>query len=141
MDLGALVQRAPDAIKGVLAFRRTPGGDRFRAEVRELLAINEAGELSLAINSGLRQAIAPSILEQARDQLSGLFVPRQQEAKIMPAVFGDLRNGDARIARWRARSREMLKTACAELKLQPYDACPCGSGEKLKFCCFEALRS
>ena len=59
----------------------------------------------------------------------------------MHAVFGDLRNEEARIARWRARSRETLRTACAELKVQPYDACPYGSGEKLKFCCFEALRS
>lgn len=139
-DLGSLVRAEPAALRSILEFRKSQAGEAFRAEILARLAVNEGGELVSAINAGLRQSIPTSVLQSAQDQFAGLFIPKTQSAKIMPAVWGDLRNGDARIARWRNRSRELLNEYCTWRKIAPYHLCPCGSGEKLKFCCVEALR-
>ena len=93
-----------------------------------------------AVNGGLREAIPASVLQQAQDQLSGLFLPQAAGPRLRPAVWGDLRNADERVARWRKQSRTLLDGICTDNKLDPYDVCPCGSGEKIRFCCRAALR-
>lgn len=138
-DVGLSLAADPTLLPHVVAFRQSQGGERFRREVAQRLETNEGGGLATAINAGLRQAIPPAVLETARDQLSGLFEPRGRIAKLTPAVFGDLRNSDICIAGWRKRSRATLASHCDLLGLGPYSACPCGSGEKLKFCCLAAL--
>ena len=139
-DLGALVEQQPELLEGVLRFRESPAGNNFRHELAERLAENEGGQMVAAVNSGLQEAIPLSVLQQAHDQLSGLFMPRAPGAILRPAVWGDLRNGDERIAGWRKRSRALLNELRADGRLNPYHPCPCGSGEKLKFCCVLALR-
>jgi len=139
-DVGALIEQDSSILLGILAFRESQAGASFRKEVAERLSTNDAGELLAAVNSGLRQSIPISTLETARDQLSGLFVPRDPLSRMTPAVWGDLRNGDQRLGQWRQRSRFLLEQTCTQLGVGPYDQCPCGSGEKLKFCCQEALR-
>ncbi|WP_291997253.1 SIR2 family protein [Candidatus Accumulibacter sp. ACC012] len=138
-DVGLSLAEDPTLLPQVVAFRQSQGGEIFRREVAQRLETNEGGLLATAVNAGLRQAIPPAVLERARDQLSGLFEPRGRIAKLAPAVFGDLRNSDVCIAGWRKRSRAILASHCELFDLNPYSACPCGSGEKLKFCCREAL--
>ena len=139
-DLGALIEHSPGLLEGVLRFRESASGTSFRREIAERLITNEGGQVVAAVNSGLHEAMPTSVLEQARDALSGLFMPRASGATIRPAVWGDLRNGDERIAVWRRRSRARLDEIRATRGLRPYDQCPCGSGEKLKFCCSAALQ-
>lgn len=139
-NVGAMVERNPEMLARILAFRASPVGESFRREVAARLATNDGGELVASVNAGLRQSLPSSLLERARDQFSGLFVPRERLPRMTPAVWGDVRNGDQRIFQWRAQSRKLLNEACLKLKIGPYDQCPCGSGEKLRFCCQEALR-
>jgi hypothetical protein len=138
-DLGMSLAADPTLLPHVVAFRQSHGGEAFRREVAQQLETNEGGLLAASVNAGLRQAIPSAALQSARDQLSGLFEPRGQIANLTPAVFGDLRNSDTCIAAWRKRSRAMLDSECKRLGVGPYSACPCGSGEKLKFCCLAAL--
>ena len=139
-DLGALIERQPDLLGGILGFRESSGGKSFRREVAERLAMNEGGQVIAAVNAGLREALPTSVLQMARDQLSGLFLPREAGPRLRPAVWGDLRNAEDRVARWRKRSRMLMDGLCTDNRLNPYDICPCGSGEKIKFCCAAALR-
>ena len=139
-DLGALIEKQPDLLGGVVQFRESSAGISFRREVAQRLATNEGGQVTAAVNAGLREALPASALQEARDQLSGLFMPRAAGPRLIPAVWGDLRNGEARIAGWRRRSRELLDDLCNTNRFGPYGPCPCGSGEKLRFCCKMALR-
>ena len=138
-DVGRMFEADPTLLSLVVAFRQSQAGEVFRCEVAQRLETNEGGLLAASVNAGLRQAIPSAALQSARDQLSGLFEPRGQIAKLTPAVFGDLRNADICIAGWRKRSRAMLDAECKRLGIGPYNTCPCGSGEKLKFCCLAAL--
>lgn len=139
-DLGALLASDPGALARILTFRGSQIGEDFRKEVASLIEANEGSSVVAAINSGLQRALPTALLEKVRDQVSGLLVPRYKLPTLTPSVWGDLHNGDLRIRNWRKRSRQLLDEACQRLKIQPYDMCPCGSGEKLKFCCQEALR-
>jgi hypothetical protein len=139
-NLGAIVATDLSLLGGILAFRDSASGVAFRREIAERLATNEGGHIVSAINAGLHQALPVSVLQQARDQLSGLFLRNDTGPRLAPAVWGDLRNAEARIASWRARSRSILEAECAKRRIGPYDACPCGSGDRLKFCCAAALK-
>ncbi|MGO8973732.1 MAG: SIR2 family protein [Steroidobacteraceae bacterium] len=138
-NLGEIVQKRPSILLEILRFRETPPGQALRREVIDRLAANDGQQINVVINAGLQQAIPISILERARDQLSGLFIRRSGDSTISPAVWGDLRNSDARIAGWRKRSFATFLEEINRRGLSPYDLCPCGSGEKLKFCCQRAL--
>ncbi len=133
------MQKRPSILLEILRFRETPPGQALRREVIDRLAANDGQQINVVINAGLQQAIPISILERARDQLSGLFIRRSGDSTISPAVWGDLRNSDARIAGWRKRSFATFLEEINRRGLSPYDLCPCGSGEKLKFCCQRAL--
>lgn len=139
-NLGALVEQQPELLEGVLHFRDSASGNSFRREIAERLAKNEGGQMVAAVNSGLRASIPTSVLQQARDELSGLFMPRARGAVLRPAFWGDIRNGEARMVAWRSRSRALLNAFRHHHRVDPYDSCPCGSGEKFKFCCDAALR-
>ena len=138
-DVGALIEQQPELLEGVLRFRASAGGNSFRREIAERLDENQGGQMVAAVNTGLKEAMPPSVLQQARDELSGLFMPRGSGPILQPAVWGDLRNGEERIAGWRRRSLALLDEFRAAGRLTPYAPCPCGSGEKLKFCCLSAL--
>lgn len=138
-DVGAIISREPGLLLNILKFRESSVGEDFRREVVQRLAADEGSQIVTAINAGLHQAIPSSVLQKARDQLSGIFIPCNPLPILTPAVWGDLRNSDARIAGWRKRSRALLEEELKRQNLGPYDSCPCGSGEKLKFCCQAAL--
>jgi hypothetical protein len=139
-NLGQFVQQQPAILLEILNFRDSLPGQALRKEVAEGLAANDGQQIAVTINSALQRAIPISVLEKARDQLSGLFTRRAGVSALSPAVWGDLRNSDARIAGWRKRSLAALADEIIRRKLGPYDSCPCGSGERLKFCCQQALK-
>ncbi|MBI2744036.1 MAG: hypothetical protein HYX45_00460 [Burkholderiales bacterium] len=139
-DVGALIAEDSNLLLRILAFRESQAGESFRIEIAERIATNDGGELMTAVNSGLRQSLPTPVLDKARDQLSGLFIPRNPLPRMTPALWGDLRNGDQRLSQWRKRSKQLLEKTCSQLSIGPYDQCPCGSGEKLRFCCQDALR-
>ena len=139
-NLGQFVQQQPAILLEILNFRDSLPGQALRKEVAEGLAANDGQHIAVTINSALQRAIPISVLETARDQLSGLFTRRAGVSALSPAVWGDLRNSDARIAGWRKRSLAALADEIIRRKLGPYDSCPCGSGERLKFCCQQALK-
>lgn len=138
-DLGVLVRAEPEIFGKILSFRESESGLELRREIASHLKTNQSSSLVAAINSGLRQTIPLTLLQKARDQMSGLFTPIYITDKLTPAILGDLRNGDKRIAQWRERSKKILKDAELSLKISPYGQCPCGSGVKFRFCCHEAL--
>lgn len=137
-DVGSIVFKNPALLARLLEFRFSQQGEVFRGEIFSILQSDRGAQVAAAVNAGLKTALTPSVLEQARNQFSGLFTS-EQVGSMLPAVWGDLQNGEARIAKWRERSRSMLQEEIRKHNWNPYSACPCGSGEQLKFCCLEAL--
>lgn len=140
-DVGAIISSEPGLLLEILKFRESTPGESFRREIAQRLAVDNGGEIITAINAALHHAIPTQVLQKARDQLSGLYIPRNSIPGILPSVWADLRNSDARIAGWRKRSRTMLEEVIKRQKLGAYDNCPCGSGDSLRFCCQHALRN
>lgn len=138
-DVGEIIRKNPDLLFGIIKFRESSTGASFRQEIVQSLAAENGSQIVTAINSGLNQAIPPAVLQQARDQFSGLFISQNNSSLSTPVVWGDLRNSDTQISRWRKRSRTLLEEEIKRQRLGPYDECPCGSGEKLRFCCQHAL--
>lgn len=137
-DVGAVIADNPAIFRQIIEFRESHNGENFRREIAERLNVDNGAQVAAAVNSGLSQALPVSILEQARNQFSGLFLP-VESGQMLPAVWGDLQNGDERIALWRKNSRKNLDDLCKKENIGPYNKCPCGSGESLKFCCLAAL--
>ncbi|MDD5336187.1 MAG: SIR2 family protein [Rhodoferax sp.] len=137
-DLGTVVSKTPGLLQRLVAFRSSSHGEAFRKELAESLQTDRGAQVAAAVNSGLKQALTQSVLDQARNQFSGLFTSNEA-TNMMPAVWGNLENGEIRIAKWRERSRGLLQEEIRKHKFSPYSACPCGSGEQLKFCCLAAL--
>ncbi|MCE7913362.1 MAG: hypothetical protein DYH15_01515 [Nitrosomonas sp. PRO4] len=138
-DVGEIIRKNPDLLFGIIKFRESSTGASFRREIAQLLAADNGSQIVTAINSGLNQAIPVAVLQQARDQFSGLFISRENSSLSTPVVWGDLRNSDTQISRWRKRSRTLFEEEVKRQRLGSYDKCPCGSGEQLKFCCQDAL--
>jgi hypothetical protein len=138
-DLGALILQAPDLLRGILRFRDSTSGSSFRNEVKEQLAHNEGAEVAASINAGLRRAIPLDVLERARNELVGLLVSTEKRAVPIPAVWNNNSYADTALELWRQRSRKDFEAHCTQHKIGPYDPYPCGSGDKVKFCCRLAL--
>jgi hypothetical protein len=140
-DLGAYVAATPSIWATVLAFRDTPSGASLRREILHEVATNAGGEFVASVNAGLTHIVPSEVMDNARDQLTELMLRRSQESAVVPAVWTNVRNSDATIRLWRARSRRELEAHCRVWGFRPSDLCPCRSGEKLRDCCAEALRA
>lgn len=140
-DLGAYVESNPSILNALMTFRDTQPGVDLRREILEELATNSGAEFIASVNAGLRHLIPTTIMDNARDELSGLLLRSDPESQVVPAVWTNVRNSDSIAALWRARSKNELEEYCRTRGIRERDLCPCGSGEKLRFCCAEALRS
>jgi len=138
-DLGEMVFQNPEILNAILQFRDTQEGVSLRMRIRELLLVNEGAEFIASVNAGLRRNIPGRLLDEARNQLSGLLVPRAVARPLTGAVWNNVQNSDSSIRLWRARSLSMLQEYCAKNRIGPYDPCPCRSGERLRFCCLRQL--
>jgi hypothetical protein len=138
-DLGEMVFQNPQILNAILQFRDTQEGVSLRARISELLLVNEGAEFIASVNAGLKRNIPGQLLEEARNQLSGLLVPQAVGRSVAGAVWNNMQNSDPSLHLWRARSLSMLHEHCARNRIGPYDSCPCGSGESLRFCCAQPL--
>lgn len=139
-ELGAFAASNPGIFQSILAFRETPEGISLRREILDELAVNAGTEFVGSVNAGLRRMIPTSVMNSARNRMSGLLFRVPKGPPVVPAVWTNALNSDSAISLWRARSLQMLEAECSKLKIGDYDLCPCGSGEKLRFCCRRALR-
>ncbi len=79
-DVGEFILKEPTILLDILRFRESSAGESLRCEVAQCLAADDGSQVVTAINAGLRQAIPTTVLEQARDQFSGLFIPRNNSS-------------------------------------------------------------
>jgi hypothetical protein len=138
-DLGAYVEATPSVWATILAFRDTQAGTNLRREILHEVATNAGGEFVASVNAGLRHIVPSAVLDDARDQLTELMFRHSRHSAVVPAVWTNVRNSDAIVRLWRARSRKELEAHCRLWGIRPSDLCPCRSGEKLRDCCAEAL--
>lgn len=140
-DIGSHAMQEPTVLRAVLAFRYTQEGSELRKEIFQRLQLSEGGEAAIAINGGLQRAIPTHILQKAHDQFVRFFASPSAREQIKPIIWNDARYSDEKaLSLWRKRSYAEFTEICSRLGIGRYDRCPCGSGEKLKFCCEEALR-
>ncbi len=104
------------------------------------LDLGKASEFYAAINAGLRRSIGTKAMQKARDELSGLLIAEKGQPYVTPALWTNLNYSDAGLKLWKRRAAGILAEDCRKLNVGIYDLCPCGSGEKLRFCCEGALR-
>jgi hypothetical protein len=140
-DLGPYVESTPSVWATILAFRDTQAGTSLRREILQEVATNAGAEFVASVNAGLRRIVPSAVMDNAHDQLTELLFRSNRTSSVVPAVWTNIRNSDAIARLWRARSRKELEAHCRVLGISPKDVCPCGSGEKLRDCCAEALRA
>ena len=140
-DLGRLAESDPALIAAVLKFRESAAGLRLREEVMRQIAASEGAEVRASVNAGLRQLLPSSVMDQARRQFVNLYVSPTNLQQPRAMLWNDARSADQALRLWRERSLRELNEICSKAGISQYDPCPCGSGEKLKFCCEESLRS
>jgi hypothetical protein len=138
-DLGDMIFHDPQILSAILQFRDTQEGVSLRQRVRGALSLNEGTEFIASVNAGLQRNIPSRLLEEARSQLSGLLMPHVRAHAPTSAVWNNVQNSDGSLRLWRARSLSILTEYCGKNSIRPYDPCPCGSGESLKFCCLPEL--
>lgn len=140
-DLTHALEANHDLFDLILRFRATAVGQELRSEVFAALDIPQGTEFEAAVSAGLRKALPPQVMDNARDQFEELMVPRASPVRpSRPAVWADTSFADEALRRWRIRARKLFEECCEINQLGPYDECPCGSQEKVKFCCQDALR-
>jgi len=122
-----------------MTFRELPEGKELRLEIFGRLQASEGAEVSVAINGGLRETVPSASLQRARDRFIRLFAPSRLSGILPPAIWNDRRYAEDALSRWRRRSKVVLDEVVRNQGLGQYSVCPCGSGEKLRFCCWEAL--
>lgn len=139
IDIGATMDVA--TLKTILKFRNTSEGVALRKEVLEQLKVNAGSEFISSVNAGLKRNIPFTSLDKSRRAFSALLAAESGFPRLTRAISHNQFYSDAAISLWRKRSLQELNAVCQARKIGPYDPCPCGSGERLKFCCLEALKS
>lgn len=139
MDLGKIAITNKQILPKILQFRETQAGEALRIDILEQLSLGLGGDLVTSINAGLSSAISVKTLQAARDKFSGLNIPKAHNTGSISAVWNDLKVEENALRFWRKRSQREFSKYCEKEHVQLYDSCPCGSGEKVKFCCKEAL--
>jgi len=85
-DLGPLVMNDPSILDAVLSFRETAAGVSLRKAIRDQLRTDAGSEFIASVNAGLSRSIPPRILQEARDQLSGLLLAQPSDYPLTPAL-------------------------------------------------------
>ncbi len=140
-DLGELVFNDPALLTAILKFRDTQEGTELRQRIREILLTNEGNEFVASVNAGLKRNIPLRVLEQARNQMSGLLLAQSDRYPLTGAIWNNIPNSDTALHLWRRRSLQILQELCNAKGIGLYDLCPCRSGAKLRFCCLSPLKS
>jgi hypothetical protein len=137
IDLEAVID--PSVLRTILRFRETSEGRNLRVEVLEQLQTNAGSEFTASVNAGLKRNLPLSSLEKPKRVFATLLASEPTHSSLTRAVSINPMYADSATALWRKRSLGELRAICDARKIGPYDSCPCLSGEKLKFCCVQAL--
>jgi hypothetical protein len=132
---------APEVWTAILRFRLTAAGTNLRAFVREQLEANQGAEIVASIDAGSRQAVPSRLLAEARGSMSALLMVRNRQIGVTPGILCDLYKLWDGPAAWMKRSKQGFEKFLRQNQLGPYDPCPCGSNEPVKFCCRATLDS
>lgn len=139
-DVGRIVMEDPRILDAVLRFRNSQAGANLRADIMKCLAVNNGGDFVTAVNGAMHSTIPFDSLDEARGHISGLMMACGAAShQVVPAVWNNPKYANEAIHLWKRRSYFILMEYCKNKKISDYDSCPCGSNEKLKFCCKEAL--
>jgi hypothetical protein len=138
-DIGAVMDAA--TLKAILNFRNTGEGVELRREVLEQLRVNAGAEFISSVNAGLKRNIPFKKLDASRRIFSALLAAEADGDRLTRAISNNQFYCDTAISYWRKCSLSELMAVCEARKIETYDPCPCGSGEKLKFCCLGALKT
>jgi hypothetical protein len=139
IDIGVTIDAA--VLRTILKFRNTSEGVALRNEVLQQLKVNAGSEFISSVNAGLKRNIPFTSLDTPRRAFAALLAAESSGTRLTRAISFNPLYSDASISLWRKPSLKELREVCEARKIGPYDPCPCGSGEKLKFCCMEALMS
>ncbi len=93
----------------------------------------EGGEVVAAINGRLSEMLPLSTLERAKAKFSELYLPGA--LRDLPGIFLNSDRESNPLLAWRRRSGQILAEVCRKLHVGRNSYCPCGSGERFKFCC------
>jgi hypothetical protein len=126
-------------LKTILKFRETQEGIALRKEALDKLKVNAGSEFVSSVNAGLKGNVGFGPLDKSRRVFSTLLTAESRRPQLTLGIWHNPYYSDAAISLWRRRSSQELDAFCTERHIGIYDQCPCGSGEKLKFCCREAL--
>jgi hypothetical protein len=140
-DLGKAILGQTEIFSALLKFRKSSEGCVFRKSILEQLSMNSGADFSLSINAGLKNVIPTKILQAAHDKFSALLLSQNLSGNLTPAIWSDPEYTKKALSLWRQRGLNELREYCRVNHIGQYDQCPCGSGEKLKFCCEESLKS
>ena len=138
-NLGAYAMQDPLILVAILRFRESQAGVAFRKEIFQQLSLRHGGDFVTSVNAGLNKVIPSRTLQAARDQLSGFLIAEGSISALPPGVWNNIDYADKALKLWRRTSANALKEYCRAHGITTYDLCPCGSGEKLRFCCEESL--
>lgn len=138
-DLGAMALDDPSIFEAIIKFRQTSVGIDLRKNTLSRLITNDGADACMAINGALREVIPLRTLEMARDSFINLYTPANSNHHRNLVLWNDQRFSEAAIGLWRKNSRRILNGIASQRRIMPYEYCPCGSGDKFKFCCLEAL--
>lgn len=139
IDIGVALDAG--VLKTILKFRNTSEGVALRKEVLEQLKVNAGAEFISSVNAGLKRNLPFTSLDKPRRVFAALLAAESGAPLLTRAISYNQFYSDGAISLWRKRSLQELNAVCKIRKIGLYDRCPCGSGEKLKFCCLEALKS
>lgn len=139
MDLGRLALNDPIILLAIQKFRDTQVGLSLRKDILEQLSLGLGSDFVTSVNASLSSSIPLRTLQAARDKLSGLLTPRDNDSGITTVVWNDIKYEKNALSLWKKRSEKEFSEYCQKGNINNYDLCPCGSGEKMKFCCKEAL--
>jgi len=140
-DLGRFAQTNPGTINAIMNFRETAAGCDLRKEILTRLTKNEGSDAAIAINTSLQSALPHKILEKAKEELSKLYINQSPKVIHRTAFWTEDSLPEKSLQLWRIRSRKTLEATINQYRIDTFDPCPCGSGEKLKFCCLDAAKT
>lgn len=141
MDLGMLAVNDPSILLAILKFRDLQAGVSLRKDILDQLSLGLGSDFVTSVNASLSSAIPLRTLQAARDKLSGLLTPKKYDSGITTVVWNDIKYEENALFLWKKRSEKEFLKYCQKENINNYDLCPCGSGEKVKFCCKEALQN
>ncbi len=139
-NIAKYVRDNPSTLKTILVFRDSMAGLELRKEIIHQLSCGYGSDFVSAVNASLKAALPSAALQNAHDQFMGLLLANQLGAGMTPAIWNYQNYANIALSLWRKRSHHEFNTYCLQNHIGPYDLCPCGSGDKVRFCCEMALK-